>query len=164
MLGLSGLAAALVFTGCETLPPDVERGPNGTIAYNVPVEASEPGARIEVNGEVVGNTPLTLKIFGDKDGTFHDFGSYQYIIRALPLTTNQYVQTRVYGTGKMFTREDHIPQRITFDMNQPPSAYPPNYTAAPDVYYYGPSVYVSPYPYYYGPRVYVGPRWHYHHW
>ena len=73
-----GLAAIGLLSGCETIPPGAERGPDHTMAYNVPVEASEPGVRIEANGEFVGTTPLTLKIFGDPDGTFHDFGSYEY--------------------------------------------------------------------------------------
>src|SRR5512133_18296 len=80
-----GAVAALLMAGCETVPPGVERGPNGTIAYDVLVEASPPGAHIEANGQVVGDAPIHLKIFGDKDGTFHDFGSYYYIVRGLPV-------------------------------------------------------------------------------
>ena len=165
---LAGVAAIGLLTGCETTPPGVERGPDGTIAYDVMVEASEPGARIEANGEFVGNTPLHLKIYGDKDGTFHDFGAYEYIIRALPLATNQFVQTRVYRTGRMFTPEDRIPQRIHFDMNQPSPVYPGSYTyegsPGPNVYYGPAPYYYYPPPYYYGPRIYVGPHHYYRHW
>jgi hypothetical protein len=128
------------------------------MAYHVPIEASEPGARIVANGQDIGATPLTLKIFGDPDGTFHDFGSSEYIIQALPLTTNQYAQVRMFGTGHMFGPEDRIPQRIYFDMNQPAPAYPTY--AAPA---YGPPAYYG-YPYhygYYGPSVYIGPRPYY---
>lgn len=157
-----GLLAVALLTGCETVPPGVERGPHGTIAYDVYLEASPPGAHIEANGQVVGDAPLHLKIFGDKDGTFHDFGSYYYIIRALPLTTNQYVQTRVFRTGRWFTPEDQIPDRIYFDMNQP---YPPPPVPGSPVYVYPP-----PPVYYYGPPVYYGPRLYFyygprgHHW
>jgi len=155
------LAVVALLAGCETIPPGAERGPHGTIAYDVLVEASPPGARIEANGEDIGNTPVHLKIFGDPDGTFHDFGSYYYIIRALPLTTNQYAQTRVFQTGHLMTPEDRIPQRIYFDMNQPPPAYPPG--GAPVYVYPGPPIYYAPPPYYYyGPsfRFYSGPRFH----
>src|SRR5256885_6333219 len=93
------------------------------MAYFVPVESSEPGVRIEANGQEVGVTPLTLKIFGDPDGTFHDFGSYEYVVQALPTKTNQYPQTAVFRTGHMFSGEDYIPKRIYFDMNRPPPAY-----------------------------------------
>src|SRR5712672_3081586 len=99
----SGLAVIGLVTGCQTIPPGAERGPDGTMAYNVLVESSEPGVRIEANGEYVGNTPVTLKIFGDPDGTFHDFGSYYYVVRAFPLVTNQFVQTRAFRTGRGFT-------------------------------------------------------------
>jgi len=157
--GLAAVAIGLV-TGCETTPPGAERGPHGTIAYNVQVEASEPGVRIMANNEFVGNAPLTLKIFGDKDGTFHDFGSYVYVVQALPLHTNQYVQTRVFGTGRHFTHEDRIPQRIYFDMNQPPPPPTPAYYGQPPVYYYPPPPYYYGPPVYYGPSIYIGPRWH----
>lgn len=164
-----GTAAAAVFlAACESVPPGAERGPHGTIAYDVLVEASEPGARIEANGETVGNTPLHLKIFGDKDGTFHDFGSYYYVIRALPLTSNQFAQVRFFWTGRHFSPEDRIPQRVYFDMNQKPPEYPP--PGAPVYGYppYGPPVYYGPPPYYYyGPefRFYFGPRvYHHRHW
>lgn len=164
MLAVS-LASVLLLAGCESVPPGVERGPHGTIAYDVLIEASEPGARIEAEGNQVGNTPVHLKIFGDKDGTFHNFGTYQYVIRALPLTTNQFAQVRAFGTGRHFTPEDRIPSHLYFDMNRPmpPEPPPPQVYAyppygPPPYYYYGPP------PYYYGPhfRVYVGPRWHHH--
>src|SRR5882757_8017330 len=90
-------ACAGLLAGCETLPPGAEGGPHGTMAFNVPIDATPPGAKIEVNGEVIGSTPLQLKIFGDKDGTFHDFGPEYYVIRALPIATNQFVQTQWYG-------------------------------------------------------------------
>ena len=156
------LALAGLFVGCESVPPGVEQGPHGTIAYDVQIESVPSGARIEANGQVIGTAPLHLKIYGDKDGTFHDFGSYYYIIRALPLATNQYVQTRVFRTGKMFTPEDHIPQRIDFDLTRPepypygvpyPTAYPP------PAYYYPPPAYYGP-----GVQFYFGPGYYHHHW
>src|SRR5437773_12416646 len=99
LFAVSLAAAVVLLAGCETIPPGAERGPHGTMAYDVLIEASEPGARIEANGEFIGNAPVHLKIFGDPDGTFHDFGSYFYVVRAFPLVTNQYVQTRAFRTG-----------------------------------------------------------------
>ena len=162
---LAGLVVVGLLAGCSTpTPPGVEQGPHGTIAYDVQVESFPPGARIEANGQVVGTAPLRLKIFGDKDGTFHDFGSYYYIVRALPIATNEFVQTRVFRTGHLLTPEDHIPQRIDFDMSQP-NPYPGgvagyDYPAyPPPAYYYGPPAYYAP-----GVRFYFGPGYYHHHW
>jgi len=161
MLGLM-LTLLLCVTGCETTPPDPNRGPHGTIPYDVLIDATPPGANIEADGQVVGQTPVHLTIYGDKDGTFHDFGSYYYIIRALPVATNQYVQTRVFRTGRLFTPEDHVPQRIDFDMNQPypyPYGVPaygyPGYP--PPTYYYPPPGYYAP-----GVQFYFGPGYYHH--
>ena len=154
---LAGSAAAIgFFTGCETIPPGAERGPDGTMAYYVKIEASEPGVRIEANQQNVGTAPLTLKIFGDPDGTFHDFGSYEYVIQAFPTKTNQFVQTAVFRTGHLFAGEDRIPRQIYFDMNQPPAPGPYGGPA------YGPPPYYGP-PVYFGPRIYFGPSYH-RHW
>ena len=107
---------ALIVSGCATPdPPGTEHGPQGTIAYNVPVESSEPGAKIEVNYQFVGATPTTIKIFGDRDGTFHNFGSDEFIVRAYPPRASQYPQTKVFKTGAFGIQDDKIPQKIFFD-------------------------------------------------
>ena len=151
------MLALLCVTGCQTLPPGAEPGPHGTMAYDVLIEASEPGANIEANGQIIGQTPLKLKIFGDPDGTFHDFGSEYYVIRALPLVTNHYAQLQLFGTGRWFGPEDRIPERISFDMNQKPPERPPGALMYP---YPGP--YYYPTPYYYGPY-YYRPYYHHHY-
>lgn len=104
-LGLTTSTSLFLCSGCASTG-GVERGRDGTIAYLVEIESSEPGARVEANGENVGKTPLTLKIFGDNDGTFHNFGSQQYVIQVFPVQTNQFVQTRVFRTGGWFSQED----------------------------------------------------------
>jgi hypothetical protein len=172
---LAGVAALLLLIGCQsTPPPGVERGPHNTWAYDVLVEASQPGARIRAEGQDWGVTPVHLKVFGDPDGTFHDFGSPYFEVLASPLTTNQFPQARYFGTGHLFGPEDRIPQRIYFDMNQRPrptapygppayygypyaSPYPYPY-AYPGPYPYGYYRYGYPYPYFGGPRIYIGPR------
>src|SRR2546423_1787022 len=141
LMSAGALAAIGLLAGCETIPPGAERGPHGTMAYNVVIEASEPGALVKANGQDVGQTPLTLKIWGDPDGTFHDFGSYYYVIQAFPVATNQFTQTKVFRTGHMFTPEDVIPHQIYFDMNKPapvetPAYWGQGYYPHPG-YYYG---------------------------
>lgn len=167
----AGAALAWLAAGCETIPPGAERGPHGTMAFDVLVDASAPGAKIEANGNLVGETPLHLKIFGNPDGTFHDFGSYYYILRAYPVATNQFEQMKVFWTGREYTRHDTIPQHIYFDMNHYEPVKTPREPTRVYNYYYPPDYY-WPYPYYPfdypdydGPeiRVYAGPRpYHYH--
>jgi len=111
---LIGLAA-----GCGTTRPDSESGPDHTSAYYIRVESSVPDVTIETNDVAAGKTPLTLKVFGDSPGTFHNFGSSQYSLRAVPLSTNQFAQARSFRTGKGSHRGERIPGLIFFDMSQP---------------------------------------------
>lgn len=151
------MGAALVWlaAGCVAYPPGAELGPQGTMAFDVLVDASEPGARIEVNGNLMGNTPLHLKVFGNPDGTFHDFGSYYFIVRSYPVATNQFQQIKVFWTGRDYSRHDTIPQHIYFDMNQHETVQVP---AEPTrVYVYPPPNYYEPYPYYRPVYVVPGP-------
>lgn len=160
------LASALLLGGCATtpLPPGAEPGPENTMAYNVLVEASSPGVRVEADGKYVGEAPVTIKIFGDPDGTFHDFGEYRYVVRAFPAqgATNEYVQTQSFKTGRMLDSEEKIPGRIYFQMNQPPPRYVPYpvYVSPPE--FYDPFYYDR---YYYGPsfRFNFGGGGYYHH-
>lgn len=120
-----GTALIGLLPGCvsDSSPPNGvarERGPDGTVAYQVQIEASHPDVKIEANGEYLGSAPLVHTVFGDKDGTFHNFGSFDYVIRALPSGPGQYLQTKIFRTGGFFTQEDRIPKRIFFDMKQPP--------------------------------------------
>jgi hypothetical protein len=116
--------AASIVTGCGSTPSASQviraPGPEGTVVYEVPVDASEPGARIEVNGESMGTTPMVLNIFGDRDGTFHNFGSYDYIVRAHPPGTGRRSVTKVYRTGALMAKEDRIPDKIYFDFGPNP--------------------------------------------
>ena len=135
------LATVAFLVGCATpLPPGAEPGPDHTMAYDVLIEASAPGARIVANGQDVGTTPVHIKIFGDPDGTFHDFGSYYYVVQAVPLTANQFPKARYYRTGHLLTPEDRVPRKIYFDMTRP--------TQQP-VPVYGAPAYGYPPPYYY---------------
>jgi len=173
----AGLTVAGLLAGCQSLPPGAEPGPHGTMAYDVLIDATPPGARIVANGKEIGNTPVHLKIFGDRDGTFHDFGSYYYVIKAYPITTNQFAQVRYFRTGRMWTAQDYIPSRIDFEMNLPPPP-PPAYDYPPPYPYYWWPPYYSGWPYYYWPYsyywysgfywgpgvpVHVGPPHHGHH-
>lgn len=106
----------LLSFGCKTpAGKRVEHGPFGTIAYYVPIDSSEPGARIQVDGEFVGTTPMMLRIYGDRDGTFHDFNSYDFVVRAFPPGAGRRSVAKVYRTGALGAPEDKIPERIYFN-------------------------------------------------
>jgi hypothetical protein len=130
---ITSLLLTLTLCGCATSdtnttaskPPKPERGTDGTIAYLVEVESSEPGARIEANNEYIGKTPTTLKIFGDKDGTFHNFGSYHYTVTAYSIRPGQQPQTKDFRTGGWFTPEDRIPKKLFFDFGPLPETPKP---------------------------------------
>jgi hypothetical protein len=113
------LLFASLGAGCATNDPSSERGPQNTFAFSVPVESSEPGTKIEVNGKAEGVAPLTIKIFGDRDGTFHNFGSDDFTVRAFPPRPEQYPQSKIFKTGAFGIKEDKIPPRIYFDFNTP---------------------------------------------
>jgi hypothetical protein len=111
---------AFILAGCASDVPKPEKGEAGTIAYLVEVESSEAGARVEANNEYIGKTPTTMKIFGDKDGTFHNFGNYEYTITAYPVRAGQQPQTKKFRTGGWFTPEEKIPKKIFFDFGPVP--------------------------------------------
>lgn len=119
---------ALLLSACAGDKIDETHGRDGTVAYFVKVESSEPGARIEADGDSIGKTPLTLKIYGDPDGTFHNFGRAEYVVKAYPANPNQPVQYKIFKTGgnlfagNPFTEEDRIPTTIYFDFTPRNSA------------------------------------------
>jgi len=104
---IAGLAGGCATGGNE------ERGKQDYVQ----IESSDPGVRIEANGDYIGTAPLTLKIFGDKDGTFHNFGSKEYTIIAYPKNPTEHQQSKIFYTGGWWSREDQIPKKIYFDMN-----------------------------------------------
>ena len=116
LIALAGIGALAACSGTQANKP--EKGPQGTIAYYIQVESSEPGARVEVDGDYIGNTPMKVRVFGDKDGTFHNFGQDDYMVRVFPVSKGQFVQTKVFKTGRWFSQEDRIPGRLYFDLSQ----------------------------------------------
>lgn len=50
----SASVAFVLLAGCAAGPgAQPERGPNGTVAYQIRIESSEPGARVEVDDDIV---------------------------------------------------------------------------------------------------------------
>lgn len=113
------LGVAPILASCRTSPPGGDSGPDHTVACYIKVEASVPGVTIETNHVVAGQTPMTLKVFGDASETFHDFGSPQFVLTAHPPSTNYFLQTKMFRTGKGSAPGERIPGLVFFDMSQP---------------------------------------------
>jgi hypothetical protein len=118
---LSGFALICIgiLSGCHTTDPTVEPGPDGTVACYLKVESSRPGVTIETNSVFAGKTPLTVKVFGDVNGTFHNFGSPEFVLRAVPPMTNEFTQIHSFRAGKRSEPGDKIPGLVFFDMSKP---------------------------------------------
>lgn len=124
VFGIVGVVlSAFLLSGCAG-PGEAHRRPGGgPVPYEVLIETSDPGSRIEVDGEYMGVSPLTVTIWGDKDGTFHGSGDGYTVFKAYPVKPGQYIQTRKFLNGAqafMFGQQDRIPKRLYFDLNQKP--------------------------------------------
>ena len=114
---------AVVVAGCETTPKG-EKGPEHTKSFYVQVQASVEGVRIETNNMYAGTAPVTLRILGNKNGTFHNFaGNPQFVFRALPVTSNGLAPTQVFKAGNSSSPGDRIPGLIFFDMARPGGSF-----------------------------------------
>lgn len=116
----------MLASGCAS--PDAageprEPGPKGTVAHWIEVDSSEPGARIEANQEYIGKTPLRLKVFANRNGTFRSFGNKYYTITCYPVRVG-IPQSKVFGTGKWYSSRDMVPKRVFFDFGPPEGAEP----------------------------------------
>jgi len=111
----------VVVVGFGCASTDNQRQPAGTIPFEIAIETSEPGSRIELDGEYLGLSPLTVTVYGDKDGTFHGAGDGHTTFRAYPVKPGQFIQTKSFLNGAqsfMFGQQDRIPRRLFFDLNQ----------------------------------------------
>lgn len=128
-VALSYLLTALTVTGCTATkrttaklfpPPDPNkpkplRGPHGSWGHPVEVVTSDPGSKIEVNKEYIGDSPLTIILYGERDGAFRR--DMDYIIRAYPVRPGQNLQWKYYTGAAGGPRADRVPKKIYFDLN-----------------------------------------------
>ncbi|MGI8957345.1 MAG: PEGA domain-containing protein [Chthoniobacterales bacterium] len=84
-------------------------------------ESSQPGARIEINNEYVGQTPFTYKWLANMYSHFGKFAD-ETSIRAYPFGPHQYQQRKYFEShhGDL----PKIPQQIYFDMSSPDISKP----------------------------------------
>jgi hypothetical protein len=108
----------ILLTGCTLFAPDPNkpkpiRGLYGTWGFEVLVETKPPGAKIEVNGDTVGISPLKVMLFAEHDREVHH--NLPYIIIAYPTAPGDFQQIIRFHRDSMFNR--YIPTNIYFDMH-----------------------------------------------
>lgn len=82
--------------------------------FDVQIISDPPGARIEINGNYVGDAPLSVKIEGFSDRTFNK----NTVIIANPIYAGQYVQQKSFiGSPSLRDYNAKIPERILFIMD-----------------------------------------------
>jgi PEGA domain len=80
--------------------------------------ASQPvGAKIEINGQYVGDAPLTVQIEASDDGRFWK----DTIIKAYPADKG-YTQIKAFNGKSRWTISDMVPPRLFFDTRVDPGA------------------------------------------
>jgi PEGA domain len=85
--------------------------PQPPVYKNVQIISDPPGARIEINGNYIGDAPLVTKIRSDEP--YERFYS-STVIRASP-KADGYVQTKNFAPGTLEGLD--LPDRIFFDTN-----------------------------------------------
>ena len=100
------LLCAAVLYGCAASFTAVSEGTVGATL----ILSDPPGARIEINDDYIGETPLYVKF---STGTTHGRFIDAMIVRALPIGAGQYTQTKnLYGKK--------APRKMLFDMGLKP--------------------------------------------
>jgi hypothetical protein len=81
--------------------------------YTTKVISDPPGARIELDGDYIGDAPLEIRWEGwSANRVFYK----DHTLRALPIHEGQYVQSKFFRNG-VFEPRDQIPKTILFVMN-----------------------------------------------
>jgi hypothetical protein len=103
-----------LLVGCASTPQPSASAP---VYKSVQIISEPAGARIEINGNYIGNAPLFTKI--RKDDQYERFYS-STVIRAYP-KGDGYLQTKNFAPGTLEGLD--LPDRIFFDTNLHP-VYP----------------------------------------
>jgi len=101
--------------GCETFDGGAT-GSATTAAFPVEIVSDPPGAKIEINNDYVGTTPMTVKLEGwEATRTF----ARRHIIVAHPVLPGQHTQIKMFSGWSEPSRTygDTIPTKIFFNMN-----------------------------------------------
>jgi hypothetical protein len=110
---LSSLMASvfLMSAGCASHPHAARP------RVKVQIVSQPVGAKIEINGQYVGDAPLTVDIETSPEGRFWR----DTVIRAYPTDTG-YTQVQVFNGKSHWAISDTVPPRIFFDTRKEPGA------------------------------------------
>ena len=81
------------------------------------IVSQPPGAKIEINGQYVGDAPTTVEIETSSDGRFWR----DTIVKAYPADTG-YTQILAFNGKSRWAISDVVPPRIFFDTRSAPGA------------------------------------------
>ncbi|WDP93000.1 MAG: PEGA domain-containing protein [Desulfobacter sp.] len=119
-LAINFLIAAVILSllsGCKTTPKQISTSPKNQVKiFPVKIVSEPSGAKIEVNKNYVGETPLTINIEGwETTRTF----IRNYSIIAHPVKAGGQMQSKWYRgwNEPSLSRGDKIPNTIYFNMN-----------------------------------------------
>lgn len=114
---LACLALVAGLFGCATKPE---------LEHQVTTEiiSEPPGARIEVNGDYIGDAPVTTKL---RHHPSDKVVMGKVVIRALPRSHGEFIQEKTFQ-GPLYPFDPHrdvVPNRVFFDMKLKPSEMTP---------------------------------------
>jgi hypothetical protein len=101
------IAALFAFglVACESSTPIASTQPPPTATKTIQINCDSPGVRIEVNGDYVGDAPVSITVPTDR-AKFRKVTN----IRATPTLPGEYVQS------KHFDATSEVPSQILFSM------------------------------------------------
>jgi hypothetical protein len=90
--------------------------------FQIAIDSDPRGARVECNGDYIGETPATYLVPGNKDRSFNGNwvqGSMIEFVATPPSTaTNLFVAKKVFRPSAFFQQGDHIPEKMFFDLRR----------------------------------------------
>ena len=106
-------AGMLCVSGCATVPE-----------FSIQIDSEPQGARVEVNHDYIGDTPVVYTLAGNDNRTFDggwvEDGLIVFVVTPPFRQTNLYTQKKSFRPSGFFEEGDRIPERMFFDLRRPP--------------------------------------------
>lgn len=118
------LPCVTLLASCYSQPEKASEKPESVplvlqrITKTVEVISNPPGARIEVNGDYIGDAPCAAEVTTDGNGNLVQPVRFT----ALPVFSGQYSQGKFFQGAHMSPYSQKAPQRVYFDMRLAPAS------------------------------------------